>query len=319
MRNVREGRAYCDQRDLLAWEIYLGGWEARIALDHGRWAEAGALAADNVERTHGTLPHSRFRSLLVAGVLHARRGDADPWPQLDEALAIAVAANELDTVGPVAAARAEARWLAGEDRLVFDESSDALERARRTDHRWLIGELAMWRHRAQVPQAGAERCAPLPGGAQGDIHAAAEFWRARGCRYDAALALASSAEEDDLRESLRELQSLGARSAAAIVARRLRERGARGVRLGPRAATRENPAQLTARELEVLERLCLGDRNSDIAAKLFISEKTVDHHVSAILRKLEVRSRAQAAAEAVRLGIAAKMGKTPEVAAGPRP
>ena len=110
------GRAYCDQHDLLAWDIYLGGWEARIALDHGRWAEAGALAVDNVERTHGTLPHSRFRSLLVAGVLHARRGDADPWPQLDEALAIAAAANELDTVGPVAAARAEARWLAGEDR-----------------------------------------------------------------------------------------------------------------------------------------------------------------------------------------------------------
>ena len=178
----------------------------------------------------------------------------------------------------------------------------------------------MWRHRAQVPQAGAERL-PLPYRAEltGDVHAAAEFWRARGCRYDAALALASSAEEDDLRESLRELQSLGARSAAAIVARRLRERGARGVRLGPRAATRENPAQLTARELEVLELLCLGDRNSDIAAKLFISEKTVDHHVSAILRKLGVRSRAQAAAEAVRLGIAAKMGKTPEVAAGPRP
>ncbi len=319
VRYVEEGRPYCDQHDLLAWEVYLGGWEAHIALDHGRWAEAGALAGENLERSDA-LPHSRFRSLLVAGLLHARRGDADPWPQLDEALAIANAANELDTVGPVAIARAEARWLAGEHRLVSEEAAGALALAQRIDHRWLIGELSMWRHRAQVPQADPERL-PLPYRAEltGDVHTAAEFWSARGCRYEAALALASSEAEDDLRESLRELQSLGARSAAAIIARRLRERGARGVRLGPRAATRENPAQLTPRELEVLELLTHGDRNADIAAKLFISEKTVDHHVSAILRKLEVRSRAQAAAEAVRLGIAEKMGSTPVVAARPRP
>jgi DNA-binding CsgD family transcriptional regulator len=290
-----------------------------VALDRGRWAEAAAMAAENLERSHA-LPHSRFRSLIVAGLLHARRGDADPWPALDEALAIAVAANELDTIGPIAIARAEARWLAGEDRLVEEESGEALARAERTGHLWLIGELSMWHHRAQVPRSGAERL-PLPYRAEltGAVHTAAEFWRARGCRYDAALALTSSAAEDDLRESLRELQGLGARSAAAIVARRLRERGARGVRLGPRAATRENPAQLTPRELEVLELLTHGDRNADIAAKLFISEKTVDHHVSAVLRKLDVRSRAQAAAEAVRLGIAGKMGRTPEVAARPRP
>ena len=74
--------------------------------------------------------------------------------------------------------------------------------------------------------------------------------------------------------------------AAAIVARRLRERGARGVQLGPRAATRANPAGLTARQLDVLALLTRGDRNAEIAAKLFLSEKTVDHHVSAILRKL---------------------------------
>ena len=118
--------------------------------------------------------------------------------------------------------------------------------------------------------------------------------------------LAASDAEDDLRESLRELQGLGARPAAAIVARRLRERGARGVQLGPRAATRANPAGLTARQLDVLALLTRGDRNADIAAKLFVSEKTVDHHVSAILRKLGVRTRGQAAAEAARLGIAGR-------------
>ena len=80
MAQLEAGRAFCDEHDLLAWDTYLGGWEAHIALDHGRWAEAAALAGENLERTRGSLPHSRFRSLLVVGLLHARRGDADPWP-----------------------------------------------------------------------------------------------------------------------------------------------------------------------------------------------------------------------------------------------
>ena len=75
------------------------------------------------------------------------------------------------------------------------------------------------------------------------------------------------------------------------------------MQLGPRPATRENPAGLTARQLDVLALLARGDRNADIAAKLFVSEKTVDHHVSAILRKLDVHTRGQAAAAATRLGI----------------
>ena len=162
----------------------------------------------------------------------------------------------------------------------------------------------MWRHRAGLPYEGGERLPP-PYRAElsGDVRAASAFWGSRACRYDAALALASSEVEDDLRESLRALQGLGARPAAAIVARRLRERGARGVQLGPRAPTRSNPAGLTARQLDVLALLTRGDRNADIAAKLFLSEKTVDHHVSAILRKLGVHTRGQAAAEAARLGI----------------
>jgi DNA-binding CsgD family transcriptional regulator len=305
VEQLEAGRAYCDEHDLLAWFLYLGGWKAHIALDHGRWAEAAAVAAENLEQTRGSLPHSRFRSLLVLGVLHARRGDGDPWPALDDALAIAAEANELDSLGPVAVARAEARWLGGEAGLVAAETDDALARAEATDYRWLIGELAIWRHRAGLPYAGGERLPP-PYRAElaGDVRTAADFWTARGCRYDAALVLAAGDAEDDLRESLRELQGLGARPAAAIVARRLRERGARGVQLGPRAATRANPAGLTARQLDVLALLVRGDRNAEIAAKLFLSEKTVGHHVSAILSKLGVRTRAEAAVEATRLGIA---------------
>jgi DNA-binding NarL/FixJ family response regulator len=84
----------------------------------------------------------------------------------------------------------------------------------------------------------------------------------------------------------------------------LRERGARGVPRGMRPATKANPANLTPRELEVLLLVAQGLRNAEVAGRLVLSERTVDHHVSSILRKLGVRSRAEASVEAVRLGLA---------------
>jgi DNA-binding CsgD family transcriptional regulator len=96
---------------------------------------------------------------------------------------------------------------------------------------------------------------------------------------------------------------LGARPAADAVASRLRELGVRRLPRRPRRATLANPAGLTARELEVLELLGAGLRNADIAARLHIAEKTVDHHVSAILAKLGVRSRRDAARVATARGI----------------
>jgi DNA-binding NarL/FixJ family response regulator len=136
----------------------------------------------------------------------------------------------------------------------------------------------------------------------GDWQAAAARWTELDAPYEAALALADSDDEDALRRALDELQRIGATAAAAVVARRLRRRGARGLPRGPRPQTRRNPANLTARELEVLALVADGRRNGDIAQRLFLSEKTVSHHVSAILRKLDVKTRGEAGAAYVRLG-----------------
>ena len=115
--------------------------------------------------------------------------------------------------------------------------------------------------------------------------------------YEAALAR-SDGNEEAQRQALDELTQLGARAAAAVVARRFREQGAHGVPRGPRPTTRANPAGLTSRETEVLALVAEGLRNAEIAERLIVSRKTVDHHVSAILRKLDVRTRGEAAAVA---------------------
>lgn len=138
---------------------------------------------------------------------------------------------------------------------------------------------------------------------RGDWAGAAELWQDLGCPYERALALAAADDEAALREGLDELNRLGARRPAEILARRVRELGGTAVPRGPRPTTRANPAGLTKREVEVLGLIAEGLRNGEIATRLFLSEKTVHHHVSAVLRKLNVQTRGQAAAEAQRLGL----------------
>jgi DNA-binding CsgD family transcriptional regulator len=301
-RHLEAGIAYCAEHDLSSWEAYMVGWRARSELDQGRW-DLAAASASGVLAQPDAPPPTRITPLAVIGRLRARRGDPDPWAPLAEALELARATGEVQRLAPVAAARAEARWLAGESEAIAAETDATL--ALEHTHRWAGGELYVWRRRAGLvdafdPVAVAE---PFRLEIDGEHEAAAARWSAMGCPYEAALASAHGDDDALQRRGLAELQRLGAHAAARRVARGLRERGVRDVSRGPRVATRENPAGLTARELEVLALVADGLRNADIAGRLFVSEKTAAHHVSAILRKLGVATRSQAAAEAARLGI----------------
>jgi DNA-binding CsgD family transcriptional regulator len=251
---------------------------------------------------------SRITPLAVLGRLRARRGDPDVWEPLDEALRLARGTGELQRIAVVSAARAEARWLAGDDEHVAAETDLALALAVSHNDVWTAGDLYVWRARAGIQDeiAPGSVVAPFSHELAGDGSAAAAHWRRLGCPYDAALALAQPGDPAGLQLSLDALQRLGALPAARRITRALREQGVRDVRQGPRASTRENPGGLTARELEVLGLVAEGLRNAEIASRLFLSEKTVAHHVSAILRKLQVRSRGQAGAVAVRRGLLAR-------------
>jgi DNA-binding CsgD family transcriptional regulator/tetratricopeptide (TPR) repeat protein len=304
-RDCDGGVAFAAERGLELYRLYILSNRARVRLDRGRWTEAAEdaeVVLRLVERP--TIP--RLSALYVRALVRARRGDPEAWAPLDELRAHADAA-ELQRRHPVAIAAAEALWLEGRTDEVEAVTAEAFALAREKRFARIVGDLAYWRRRAGIDDAVADEAAePHASSLRGDWRSAAEQWTALGCPYEAALARAEADEEEPLREALAELQRLGAQPAAAIVARRLRERGAKRVPRGPRAATTENAAGLTARELEVLALLAEGLRNVDVAARLFLSEKTVDHHVSAVLRKLGVRSRGEAAAAARRLGLLAQ-------------
>ncbi|HXW81758.1 MAG TPA: AAA family ATPase [Acidimicrobiales bacterium] len=300
---LAQGLEYCSEHGLELFRLYLLSYRARFYLDQGRWAQA-AETADMVLRIPRTSISPRITALTVLGLVRARRGDPGNRDLLDEAWELAEPTGEVYRLGPVAAARAEAAWLGCDPAGVASVTELALALALRCGSA-VADELAVWRQRAGLG-SGIPVMAGSPHGLQlaGPSDAARALWVEAGCPYEAALCLADADDEGRLRLALEELLSLEARPAAAIVARRLRDRGVVSLPRGPRATTRQNQYGLTARELEVLVLVNEGLQNGQIADRLVLSVRTVDHHVEAILRKLGAKTRADARATAASLGIA---------------
>ena len=304
---IERGIEYTRELGLEAWLRCLIGSRSVVELALGRWDEAAATAQMILNGPRSQIVTPRLEALVTLALVRARRGDPGAWPLLDEAQETAIAAADLELLAPVAAARAEAAWLEGRPTAVGGETEQAYDEACRVGETTFAGWLACWRARVglpvEPPDGIPERCRLQ---LDGEPELAAEQFRAQGATYDAAIAIIPSTNGAPLRAALDQLHALGAKPSAAIISRRLRELGERQVPRGPRASTTENPAGLTNRELEVLPLLAEGLRNAEIAQRLVLSQKTVDHHVSAILRKLGVNSRGQAGAAAGRLGLSPK-------------
>lgn len=294
-RQYEAALGFCEAHDLTLNRLRLLEAHSVELMHEGRWTEAADLATALLNQP-GIATVDRIQPLYVLGRIRARRGDPEVWPPLDEALRIAEPRRELAHLGNVRAARAEAAWLQGDPKQAAGEAAGVFELSLLSQDPWIVGELAFWMWRGgglrELPTCAFEN----PYGLQirGLAKPAAAAWLRLGCPFEAACALLDSNSEADLRHALRRLERLGSAPGAAMAARRLRSMGVRGVRRGATTATRANPFQLTNRELEVLQLVAHGRTDAEIAAKLFLSARTVNHHVSASLGKLGVRSRMEA-------------------------
>ena len=297
-----EAIAYCDEHDIGTYGTCLRGEWTGALEKQGQWDDSASLCVELLTGS-GASPVNRINPLMSLGKIRARRGEAGALETLDEAVAAADGTGEPQWIVPARLARAEAYWLAGQPGSAAGEAELADDACARCDA-WDRGEVAVWlRRTGSSRQPRGELAEPYRLQVAGEWAEASRLWAGLGCPYEAALALHDADQEAALREALTILHDLGAIAAAQLTRHKMRRLGIRSIPAGPRTATRAHPLGLTRREREVLDLICAGHTNAEIAAKLFISTKTVDHHVSAVLAKLGAPTREAAAAHAARLGL----------------
>jgi DNA-binding CsgD family transcriptional regulator len=295
----RDGIAYCDEHDIPTYSTCLRGHRAIALLDMGRWDEAVALA-ERVLATEAS-PVNLLTSQITSALVLARRGQPGALEVLDPGVTEADNLAEGEWIANTRLARAEVYWLEGRDaeaiadlkavRAVLDEIEYVLD-----------AQLSVWELRLLgEPHAITPAPGPWATSLVGDHAGAAVHWQRLGCGYFAAMSLHDSDNDDDLREAIIRFETLGADAAAQRTRRKMKDLGHRSVPVGARASTRRHPLGLTRREDEVLLLVCEGLTNEEIAERLVVSIRTVDHHVSAVLAKLGVTNRGAAAARAHQL------------------
>ena len=301
-----EALDYCAEHDVSTFGNCVRGHYALALLDQARHEEALRYARETLATKAS--PINRLTSLVSAGLVLARRGDPAAAGHLAEAVHVAVGVAEPGYVAMARLATTEAAWLA-------DDPDAARHQLR------LLGLLLspLQRRQKAAVLAWQKRLGPAPDEVpapgpyavqvMGPPRRAAETWDALGMPYHAALALADSDDEGDLRAAVGRLDAPSP-AAARVVRRRMRTLGLRAVPAGANGATRSDPHGLTRREREVLELVAQHLTNEQIAHRLTLSVRTVHHHISAVLTKLGVASRREAArlASGGPAGVAAPSG-----------
>jgi DNA-binding CsgD family transcriptional regulator/tetratricopeptide (TPR) repeat protein len=291
------GLAFTTERGFSSHAYNLRVHEALLAARRGDLRNAQNTLAELVSHAEDAGMLRVYAEPQHARLL-ARLGDDAAQPLLMAAWEHGQRQRSLVGLGYPGAALAEWAWLAGRPKVAKAVHDMWARYADRPSAEPLWAEILVYCKRAGLPVAESDGPEPWASSLRGDWRAAADGWAALGDPYEHALALADSGEPEPTREALLSLQGMGAVAAATLVRRTLRAMGVRSVPRGPVAATRAHPAGLTSRQQDVLALLAFGLTNTQIAEKLVLSVRTVDHHVAAILAKLGVTNRDDAARHA---------------------
>lgn len=312
-RVLAEGQRFVAERGFPSHAFDLAVHRGLLDLRRGDWAGARALLGELVDgdadpgmlAVYSLPPHAR---------LLARRGDPAAGPLLERAWAQATRQRLLHGLALAGAALVEWAWLNERPDRIEAVLREWWAHAGRPGAEQVTAELLRYAARAGLPVARfADRAAgagPWAAGLAGDWAGAAAEWAEIGDPYERALERAESGRVDETLAALHTLEDLGAPAAVRMVRRRLRALGVTRMPRRSHASTRAHPAGLTRRQLDVYDLLADGLTNAEIAARLVLSVRTVDSHVAAVLGKLGVRTRREAA----RLRTAAAPAPTPALA-----
>ncbi len=302
---IEEGIIFDRAHDLDSWLHYLVGLYAQLKFEMGDFAECEKQAQSALAVPHQTSV-MRLPSLTVLARLKVRRGDADAEQALESALALALPTKEPSRIVPLYLAQAEWALLRSTSAESMEGVVNAVQNAlshtpRDEANPWLLTAMQWWRAQcglalAQPSAAEVYQSSPYWLELQAQPAEAAQAWTKLGAPFEAGMAWLACEDETGIAKAIEIFTNLGATPAlekARATARRL---GLRGIKRGPYANAREHPLGLTPREVAVLRLLANGASNADIAEKISRSERTVEHHVSALFLKLNVKSRNEAVA-----------------------
>lgn len=298
-RFIGEAIAFDTQHDLDSWTHHLAGVFAQLRLEQGRLRDAEAIARGVVELRHPTLM-MRLPAASVLARVRMRRGEQKAYEEIADVLTQAIATGEFQHIVPARFALIEYFWL----RDAPDSARREVDVLASMDPSgfspWTEGELRIWAKRTGQHLARKQRSLPEPFRAElsDDELQAAALWMERQSPYAAALAYIAAADQNPAAYLSSALQLLDPMEAdlAADKARRLAaafgvEQAMPKKRRGPYRAARTHPLGLTKREQQVLELMVLGVSNAEISERLRRSRRTIEHHVSSVLGKLNAKSR----------------------------
>ena len=298
--HLHDASHYADDNQVLAFGPLADAIRAQMLFETGEWDGAATITA----RLQNQPSFARLPASIVLARLKVRRGDPDAPEAITEAVTRAQTTGEAQRIAPAVGAAAELAWM--QQRL--DEFLPTLETAhsvalRSGSARW-VGETAIWLRaagRLETMPDHIEEPALLMMEARWEE--AASAWEALEAPYEAAVARALADEVTTVMEGLAQLDRMGAAPMAKRTRDRLARMGVEKIPRGPRPTTASNAAGLTSRQMEVLGLVVDGHTNAEIGERLFLSTRTVDHHVAAILLKLGVTSRRDVETAARELGL----------------